>query len=255
MDKSANNAASNDKATSSDKATSNPFARALKVFLRLLVSIVLGLSIGLGLYFGGKITYQLAVGPGPSFDQDLADIQEEVAQLQFDLTERDLDINEQRLELEKLANDFADQIAVQSVTIDGQMNVLAADLGVLADRMDTLEKALTEAGHPVDEMQAQIKLIQAMTILSRAQYWLSDANLGQASEDVASARALIDAQAELWRGDPENEDRTTVLDEVVDRLDIALDDIRTQPTIAEDEIEIAWKLLIAVTNPEDSNPE
>ncbi|MGB2895121.1 MAG: hypothetical protein WBB65_03015 [Anaerolineales bacterium] len=245
MDTSGNNTAS------SDKATSNPFARALRVLLRLLVSIVLGLSIGLGLYFGGRIIYQLAVGPGPSYDQDLEDIQEEVERLQFDLAERDLDINEQQLELEKLVNDFADQIAAQSVTIQEQMADLAADLGVLADRLDTLEKALTEAGHPVDEMLGQLKLVQAMTILSRAQYWLSEANLGQASEDVAYARALIDAQAEKWRGEAENEDRINVLDEVVDRLDIALEDIRTQPTIAEDEIEIAWKLLIEVTNPDD----
>jgi len=34
-------------------------------------------------------------------------------------------------------------------------------------------------------------------------------------------------------------------------LDIALEDIRTQPSIAEDEIEIAWKLLIVVTDPEN----
>jgi len=247
--------ASDNNATSNNKNTSNPFARVLMVLLRLLVSIVLGLSIGLGLYFGGRIIYQIAIGPGQSYDQQVQDFQEEVAQLQSELADRDSEIDGLRLEFEGLANDFDDQIAAQSDTIDEQMTVLVADLAVMTDRLDALEKALSEAGHPFDEMQSQLKFIQALTILSRAQYWLSEANLGQASEDVVMARALIDAQAEQWRGEAENEDRITILDEIVDRLDIALEDIRTQPTIAEDELKIAWKLLIVVTNPEDLDSE
>ncbi|MEE9512437.1 MAG: hypothetical protein V3V46_00045 [Anaerolineales bacterium] len=238
-------------ASSSKKTTSNPFAKALKVLLRLFVSIVVGLSIGLGLYFGGKTLYQLAVGPSPSYDQHMQDIQEEVAQLRLDLAERDLEINEQQSELENLVNDGGDKIAAQSEAIDEQKTVLAAELAALTDRLDTLEMTLSEVGQPDNEMQGQLQLIRAMTLLSRAQFWLSEANLGQAGEDVASARAMIDAQAEKWRGEAENEDRITILDEVVDRLDIALEDIRTQPSIAEDEIEIAWKLLIVVTDPEN----
>ena len=235
-------------ASSSEKTKSNPFARMLKVFLRLLVSIVLGLSIGLGLYFGGQTLYHLAVGPGPSYDQNMQDIQGEIAQLRLDLAERDLEIDEQQFELESLVNDGADIIAAQSEEINEQMAVLAAELAALTDRLDTLEITLSDVGQPVDEMQGQLQLIRAMNLLSRAQFWLSEANLGQASEDVETARAMIDAQAEKWREEPGNENRITVLDEIVSRLGIALEDIRTQPSIAEDEIEIAWKLLIVVTD-------
>jgi chromosome segregation ATPase len=242
--------------TSSDeKSTSNPFSRALKVFLRLLVAIMVGLSIGLGLYFGGVTLYRIAVGPGPSYDQQLQDYQEEVAQLRLDLAERDLEIDEQQSELERLINDGADLNASQSEAINEQMTVLAAELAMLTDRLDTLEVSLSEVGQPFDEMQGQLQLIQAMTLLSRAQFWLSEDNLGQASEDVTSARAMIFAQAEKWREETEYGDRVTVLDEIVSRLDIALEDIRTQPSIAEDEIEIAWKLLIVVTAPEHLGAE
>jgi predicted RNase H-like nuclease (RuvC/YqgF family) len=242
--------------TSSDeKSTSNPFSRALKVFLRLLVAIMVGLSIGLGLYFGGVTLYRIAVGPGPSYDQQLQDYQEEVAQLRIDLAERDLEIDEQQSELERLINDGADLNASQSEAINEQMTVLAAELAMLTDRLDTLEVSLSEVGQPFDEMQGQLQLIQAMTLLSRAQFWLSEDNLGQASEDVTSARAMIFAQAEKWREETEYGDRVTVLDEIVSRLDIALEDIRTQPSIAEDEIEIAWKLLIVVTAPEHLGAE
>jgi chromosome segregation ATPase len=242
--------------TSSDeKSTSNPFSRALKVFLRLLVAIMVGLSIGLGLYFGGVTLYRIAVGPGPSYDQQLQDYQEEVAQLRIDLAERDLEIDEQQYELERLINDGADLNASQSEAINEQMTVLAAELAMLTDRLDTLEVSLSEVGQPFDEMQGQLQLIQAMTLLSRAQFWLSEDNLGQASEDVTSARAMIFAQAEKWREETEYGDRVTVLDEIVSRLDIALEDIRTQPSIAEDEIEIAWKLLIVVTAPEHLGAE
>ncbi len=49
---------------------------------------------------------------------------------------------------------------------------------------------------------------------------------------------MISAQADKWREETEYGDSVTVLDEIVSRLDIALEDIRTQPSIAEDEIEI-----------------
>jgi chromosome segregation ATPase len=249
MEKSENNA------SSGEKTTRNPFVGALKVLLRLVVSIMLGLSIGLGLYFGGKTLYQLAVGPGQSYDQHMQDIQEEVAQLRLDIAERDLEIDKQQSELESRVIDGADILAAQSEVINEQKTVLAAELAALTDRLDTLEMTLSEAGHPVDEMQGQLQLIRAMTLLSRAQFLLSEANLGQAGEDVASARAMIDAQTEKWREGAENEDRITVLDEIVSRLDIALEDIRTQPSIAEDEIEIAWKLLIEVTAPDNLSVE
>lgn len=249
MEKSENNAAN------AEKTTSNPIVRAIKVLLRLLVSIVLGFSIGLGLFWGGKTLYQLAVGPGPSYDQQMQEIQEEVAQLRLELAARDLEIDERRSELESLVNDGADTITAQFEAINEQMTVLAAELAVGTDRLYTLEMTLSEAGHPVDEMQGQLQLIRAMTLLSRAQFWMSEANFGQASDDLASARAMISTQTEKWRGEAENEDRIKVLDEVVDRLDIALEDILMQPSIAEDEIEIAWKLLIVLTNPENLSTE
>jgi hypothetical protein len=241
--------------SSGEKSTSNPFTRALKVFLRLLVAIMVGLAIGLGLYFGGVTLYRIAVGPGPSYEQQLQDYQEEVAQLRLDLAERDLENNDQQSELERLINDGADEIAAQSEAIDEQMTVLAVELTVITDRLDTLEVSLSEVGQPVDEMQGQLQLIRAMTLLSRAQFWLSEDNLGQASEDVTSARVMIFALAEKWRGEEKFGDSVTVLDEIVSRLDIALEDIRTQPSIAEDEIEIAWKLLIVVTGPENPNAD
>ncbi len=241
--------------SSSEKPTSNPFSRALKVFLRLFVAIMVGLAIGLGLYFGGVTLYRIAVGPGPSYDQQVEDYQEEVAQLRLDLAERDLEIEEQQSGLERLINDGADLSASHSEAITEQMTVLAAELAVLTDRLDTFEVSLSEVGQPIDEMQGQLQLIRAMTLLSRAQFWLSEDNLGQASEDVTSARVMVSVLAEKWRGEETFGDSVTVLDEIVSRLDIALEDIRTQPTIAEDEIEIAWKLLIVVTDPENSNAD
>jgi len=241
--------------SSGGKPTSNPFSRGLKVFLRLFVAIMVGLAIGLGLYFGGVTLYRIAVGPGPSYDQQVQDYQEEVAQLRLDLAKKDLEIDEQQSGLESLINEGADEIAAQSASIKEQITVLTTELTVLTDRMDTLELSLSEGGQPVDEMQGQLQLIRAMTLLSRAQFWLSEDNLGQASEDVTSARAIISSLAEKWRGEETFGDSVTVFDEIVSRLDIALEDIRTQPTIAEDEIEIAWKLMIVVTGPENPNAD
>ena len=227
----------------------------MQVLLRLLVTIVLGFSIGLGLYFGGRIIYQVVVGPGPSYDQRMQDIQGEVAQIRSELADSAIEINEKWSDIESLLNDGADRFSVQSERIDEQLAVLSTEQAVIAERQDAFEGTLSEAVVPLDEMYDQLQLVRAMLLLSRAQFWLYEANLGQASDNVESARAIIDVLAENWREEGKSEDRIEVLDEVVTRLDIALEDIRTQPLIAEDEIEIAWKLLTIMTAPENLNVE
>jgi len=37
--------------------------------------------------------------------------------------------------------------------------------------------------------------------------------------------------------------------QIIERLDLALVDVRTSPIVAADELEIAWKLLVEATNP------
>ena len=242
-------------ASSGEKPQSNFFVRALQVFLRLLVAIVLGLSIGLGIYLGGKIAYQIAVGPGQAYDQEMLDLQGDVAQLRLDLVEQAQAMDEQSSEFTNLVEEGADLVAVQSEAVGEQITVLAADLGSVSTRLDALEMAIVDADDPTSELQGQIQLVRAMILLSRAQFWLSEDNLGKASEDVETARASVFAQAETWRGEEEFEDEVLVLDEVVYRLELALEDIRIQPSIAADEIEIAWKQLILVTNPENLSVE
>jgi hypothetical protein len=164
-------------------------------------------------------------------------------------------MDEQRSEFESFVDEGADLIAAQSEAVSEQMTVLATDLGSVSTRLDALELAIADADDPTGELQGQIQLVRAMILLSRAQFWLSEDNLGKASEDVETAQASVYAQAETWRGDEEYEDELLVLDDIVQRLDIALGDIRTQPAIAAVEIEIAWKQLVLVTNPENLGVE
>jgi DNA repair exonuclease SbcCD ATPase subunit len=238
-----------------EKPSSSCFVRALQVSLRLFVAIILGFSVGLGIYLGGRTAYQIAVGPEQAYEQELQDLQNDVAQVGSDLEAQAQIVDEQRSEFEKLVNESADLIAEQSEAVSEQLTVLETELTSVATRLDALEDALADADDPTADVEGQLQLVRAMILLSRAQFWLAEDNLGKASEDVEIARDSVEAQAETWRGEEGYEDDLVILDDVVHRLDLALDDIRTQPTIAADEIEIAWKQLILVTNPENLSVE
>ena len=121
---------------------------------------------------------------------------------------------------------------------------LTADMDEMVTRVETLEATLAAVELPAASIGRQLQLIRAMTLLTKARLWLVQDNLGLAAEEITTARNLLD---ELIGVEQDGEDE--VLGQIVERLDLALMDIRTTPIVAADELEIAWKLLVEVTKP------
>ena len=257
-------------ASNESQGIGDGFRRAFWWMIRLLVVIILGIGVGAGVYYGIPALYRGVIEPTRRNTQHIVDLEEAIAQMQ-NASQVQLEQSNDRLaEVEgKLAQQAEDLATVQAemAALEGEQSDLVAEidvLGRLADqvkdlaieleetvaRVEGVEIILETSGVPAQQLEYRIQLIRAMTILTRARLWLVQDNLGMASEDIEDARAvLLDSLS-----DATNEDIET-LEPIVRRLDLALDDIRVSPSVAADELEIAWKLLGEAATPPATEAE
>ena len=127
--------------------------------------------------------------------------------------------------------------------ISNQLEAITADLDETIGRVELLEVTLSEVEFPAAEFGRQVRMISAMTMITKARLWLIQDNLGQAAEEISAARELLaNSVVDINVVDEE-------LVQIIERLDLALADVRTTPIVAADELEIAWKLLVEATSP------
>lgn len=248
----------------------NGFRRAFWWVIRMLVVIIFGIGVGAGVYYGVPALYRGIIEPTRRNTQQIVDLEETITQMQ-DASQTQLEQSNDRLadvegKLAKQAEDLATAQAEMATLEEGQSD-LAAEIGVLGRltdqveglaieleetvaRVEGVEIILETAGVPTQQLEYRIQLIRAMTILTRARLWLVQDNLGTASEDIEDARAvLLDILYDATEEDIE------MLEPIVRRLDLALDDIRVAPSVAADELEIAWKLLSEAATPPATEAE
>lgn len=235
--------------------------------LRVFVVLTLGIAIGMAVYFGVPALYRDFVEPTRrntervdalqlSLDQiregvqqqaeenseRLADLEGRLAQHSEMLSE--LEVNQERLQSDLEQNqtrlEELDRLADRIEELDDDLSRASEDLQQVQDELEAI-------GDPAADLEFQLKLTQALTLLTRAQLWLSQDNLGLASEDVRSARNILaTAQTAADKAG---------LSQVARRLDLVLEEIRTNPDIALEELETAWTLLVGILNPETSPEE
>jgi chromosome segregation ATPase len=257
-------------ASNETKGIGNGFRRAFWWVIRLLVVIIFGIGVGAGVYYGIPALYRGIIEPTRRNTQHIADLEEAIAQMQ-DASRKQLEGSDDRLaDVEgKLAQQAEEMATLQAemATLEEEQSDLATEinvLGRLADqveslaiefeetvaRVDGVEMILETSGVPAQQLEYRLQLIRSMTILTRARLWLVQDNLGTAAEDIEDARAvLLDALRDAMVEDVET------LEPIVRRLDLALDDIRVSPSVAADELEIAWKLLSEAAAPPATEAE
>jgi predicted RNase H-like nuclease (RuvC/YqgF family) len=153
-------------------------------------------------------------------------------------------------ELDGIGEVLDDQVSkISRLTImSNQLEAITTDLDETIARVELLEVTLSEVDFPEVEFRRQVRMISAMTMITKARLWLIQDNLGQAAEEISAARELL-ANSVV---------NNTVVDEeivlIIERLDLALADVRTTPIVAADELEIAWKLLVEATTPKPFTP-
>jgi predicted RNase H-like nuclease (RuvC/YqgF family) len=239
------------------------FSRVMRFILRFIFVVVFGVLLGAALYLGVPALYRSTIEPMRANTERIEELQEtldlslstsakqaerlgeRLVEAEGRLAEQGETVAELEAEFDGIGvvlDDQASKIAKLSI-MSNQLEAITADLDETLGRVELLEATLSEVEFPAAEFRRQVRMISAMTLITKARLWLIQDNLGQAAEEITAARELLaNSVVDINFVDEE-------LVQIIERLDLALADVRTTPIVAADELEIAWKLLVEATTP------
>ena len=106
------------------------------------------------------------------------------------------------------------------------------------DAIDGILAAMAADDFPIDQAYADLQLVKAMALLTRAQVFIFQDNFGLATTDIEEARNLLIAVG----SDPALEGLE--LEPVLNRLSLALAGLPQTPELASADLAAAWELLV-----------
>lgn len=247
----------------SEEGQGSAFSRVMRFILRFIIVVVFGIVLGAALYLGVPALYRSTIEPMRANTERIEELQSTLA-TGLSTSQRQVEqLGERLVEAEGRLAEQGETTAALQAELDGigavlddqaskisklgrmsdQLEAITADLDETIDRVELLEDTLSEVEFPAAEFRRQMQMITAMTMITKARLWLIQDNLGQAAEEISAARELLaNSVVDMNAVDEE-------LAQIIERLDLALADVRTKPIVAADELEIAWKLLVEATNP------
>jgi len=226
--------------------------RAFVKILRVLLILALIAGVVAAIYFGTPYLYERFILPIEENTARLEEIEEEQAAEIEQLTGQITDLKSRLADLETRQTTTAQtlaeaqgEITALETALESQSETLT-QLDALQEALDTLsltvsdnESLLEEGSVALAEVQRQVTLSRAIEMLSRARLYLFESNFGLASQDVAAARdLLLTLQSDIPA------EKSESLQEVISRLDRALNNLPDFPVIAVDDVDIAWQLLV-----------
>lgn len=244
-------------------AAKNPW-RILIFILQVGLFVAVVAALAALVYFGWPVVYSRYVRPVEDNTNRLAVVeitqqvdQERLAALQTQvpalaesqagqsavLTAQAARIQTLESAIEQQAEAQAEQAAVQATLVPhvdalaGSVKQQSAALAALQSTQTGLQTA--DAGQRA-ELERQVTLLKSLELLSRARLFLYQSNFGMAKQDLQIARDLLAGMLD----EPGAADDAAALEEVVQRLDLALSRLPDYPVPASDDLDIAWQLLL-----------
>jgi uncharacterized protein YoxC len=192
------------------------FSNFLRALLRLAIILAVIGIVGAALYYGLPFINEKFMAPVEQNTAQIDEMEGQIAALQ-----------EQVNELTTRVNALEGSIETQTESID---------------RLKALQEAVEDKlqqnnSEMLVQLRHEVMMTRALDILGRARLYLAQSNFGSAREDIRSARDLL-AQLQVETGN-------LVLDDVITRLNLALDNLPLFPVIAAGDLEIAWQLLVS----------
>jgi hypothetical protein len=246
--------------TSSDSQPSetSSLGKVLRAILRTILTLILVLFIIAALavagYYGIVYVHNEAIVPAQSARASLADLTTSQAQSNLSLGQLSASLNElkaSRAQDDAKINSLDGTVSDLQTTIQNQdqtlsrLDNLEASLNGLSQRMDVNSisngeqlTALAASSLSFQDLQIQVKLLQAMELLNRSRLYLLQSNYGLARSDVDSARQTL---AALQPALPAYQQDAVSL--WVQRLTLVMGNLPTYPILASDDLEVAWGML------------
>lgn len=241
--------------------------KVVRWIFRILVVIFLGVALGAGLYYGVRSFYRDAIEPLQTMDQRTREVESKVAELSETVQEDKRSASEgltdvqgrlavQAEEIATLTSQLTrleDQTADQAEALDkvaelrDDLNQIEDDFTALDAQLADLEEVVQAEDLPVEQVQESLQLMRVMILLTRARLWVEQDNFGLAGEDMDAAIGIMN-ELLIDNTDAEGQPDEALL-AISNQLTLASDNVRDNPALAEEELEIAWKLLFETTAP------
>jgi chromosome segregation ATPase len=236
-------------------------SRLLGFLLRLFFVILIGVGIGVAAYYGVPAFYRDFIQPIQTNTQRISALEGNLASVQADIREKQSSLSNDIAGVEGEVASHREELAVLNAQGEGlktsvdeiqselegipslsdRIQAVEGDLESLGERLNTLELAVEEENPPIEEIQIKIQFLRVMELVTRARMWLIQDNLGEAKDELAIAKEILE-NLEAARDDES-------LVAMIERLDQILFEIPLSPVIAADDLEIVWQLLILATAP------
>jgi uncharacterized coiled-coil protein SlyX len=232
--------------------------RVWNKFIRLMLVVIFAVMLGVGLYLGIPALIEQVIDPVQENVTAVEELEDQVTALESSNELSETQLRERLVSLEAELADQAETIAglqadlgaaqddVEALTtqvevlsgLADQVDELSEAIADMTGELDLLDESVTSVAIPASALEERSQIVLSMIVLTRARLWMEEDNLGLAAEDITAAMDILEAVV----GQSESMDET--LEDVLDRLDNALEDVRRYPRVAANELEIAWKLLI-----------
>jgi hypothetical protein len=197
----------------------------LRALIRLIFLVALIAGIGALLYYGLPYINRTFIVPVEKNSAQINRLEANIDALQTQL----------------------DETNSRLTTLETSDETHTASLEQLIEMQTLLEEQLKENNdRALLELKHEVMTTRALDMLGRARVYLAQSNFGLAKEDVQDARDLL---AELH-----NETNDEVLLQVMDRLDLALENLPAFPVVASGDLEIAWQILMTGTAANGATP-
>jgi uncharacterized coiled-coil protein SlyX len=177
-----------------------------------------------------------------------------LSELKDQLTETDAKLQEQASSLEKLntLTNALGELETQIASLEAQLTGYETSLAGIQNDVNGLNLETQSNQAEIEALNEQLKtsatliilrqeleLLKAMELITRAHVSMGQSNTGLARDDLQSAHDLLTAlSAEVTPSQAE------YLSNVIARLELALKNLSGSPSLATQDLEVAWQMLL-----------
>lgn len=244
---------------------SSGIGRALGVLLRILFVVALAVVLALAVYFGVPKIYRDWILPVRENSARIEAMDAEWSSYQDDQEARLRQIGDRLASLEGKLGTRVEQMAELQSRVetlnetDSELQAQIASLGELeseiedlkqeldgtSGRVDQLQEDMADVGVPSEELALRLQLLRVMELVNRSRLWLVQGNFGLAAQQIGAGLEAMDV---LIAGATQEDVKSTLMS-ISGHLSAANERLRVSPVVADNELEIAWRLLLEATAP------
>ena len=122
--------------------------------------------------------------------------------------------------------------------IDNQFAEVVKTLEENQAEIETINAQL-EAKDALDHLRNEIKMLKVMELITRARVSIGQENIGLVRDDL---QAAIDILVDL--GPEVTAEQASYLDDISQRLSFAIENISESPDLVDEDLEVAWQMLL-----------